>query len=339
MPDLQTDIRYIKGVGEQRAKALARLGIRTLGDLLNYFPRTYEDRTALRTLEEVLPEDTACIRAMVATEPRLSHVRRGMDLVKLRIVDETGSADVTYFNQSYVRDQLKKGETYIFYGKVGGSILRKTLTNPVYERVDRAGVTTGRILPVYRLTHGISNKLLITAIESALDECGDILPELLPGDVTEKYRLPRAGFAYRCAHFPRTGPRWPWRRRRLIYEELFVLSCAMHLLRAKRERAAGQRMEKPDMGEYYASLPYSPTAAQRRRWRRLWRIWLRESACPGSSRATWAAARTLVAAAFYGAFGRAGTRGPSWRPRRFWPSSILPPSPPFWSPWACAWGC
>jgi len=264
MPDLQTDIRYIKGVGEQRAKALARLGIRTLGDLLNYFPRTYEDRTALRTLEEVLPEDTACIRAMVATEPRLSHVRRGMDLVKLRIVDETGSADVTYFNQSYVRDQLKKGETYIFYGKVGGSILRKTLTNPVYERVDRAGVTTGRILPVYRLTHGISNKLLITAIESALDECGDILPELLPGDVTEKYRLPRAGFAYRCAHFPPDWPTLALARRRLIFEELFVLSCAMHLLRAKRERAAGQRMEKPDMGEFYASLPYSPTAAQRR---------------------------------------------------------------------------
>ena len=202
MPELHSDIRYIKGVGEQRAKSLARLGIHTLGDLLNYFPRSYEDRTVERPIAEVLPEETACIHAMVATEPRLTHVRRGMDLVKLRIVDDSGSAELTYFNQSYVRDQLVKGETYVFYGKMGGSLLRKTMANPVYERADRAGVTTGRILPIYRLTHGISNKLLITAEESALEACGDMLPELLPGRITARYALPKAGYAYRNVHFP-----------------------------------------------------------------------------------------------------------------------------------------
>jgi len=264
MPDLTSDIRYIKGIGEQRAKSLARLGIRTLGDLLHYFPRTYEDRTVFRPIGEVLPEETACLRAMVATEPRLTHVRRGMDLVKLRIVDESGSADVTYFNQSYVRDQLVKGESYVFYGKMGGTLLRRTLTNPVYEREDRAGVTTGRILPVYRLTHGISNKLLITAMESGLEACGDMLPELLPGDVTARYSLPKVGFAYRNVHFPPDFPTLALARRRLIFEELFVLSCAMHLLREKRERAAGRRIPTPDMEEFYASLPFAPTAAQRR---------------------------------------------------------------------------
>ena len=264
MPDLTTDIRYIKGIGEQRAKSLARLGIRTLGDLLHYFPRAYEDRSVFRPLSEVLPEETACIRAMVATEPRLTHVRRGMDLVKLRIVDDTGSADVTYFNQSYVKDQLVRGESYIFYGKVGGSLLRKTLTNPVYEREDRSGVTTGRILPVYKLTHGISNKLLITAMESGLDACGDMLPELLPGDVAERYRLPRVGFAYRNVHFPPDWETLALARRRLIFEELFVLSCAMHLLREKRERADGVLIPPADPEEFYASLPFAPTSAQRR---------------------------------------------------------------------------
>ena len=78
MPDLTTDIRYIKGVGEQRAKSLARLGIRTLGDLLNYFPRAYEDRTAYKTIAEILPEETACVRAMVATEPRLTQDRKSV---------------------------------------------------------------------------------------------------------------------------------------------------------------------------------------------------------------------------------------------------------------------
>ena len=264
MPDLSSDIRYIKGIGEQRAKSLARLDIHTLGDLLHYFPRTYEDRSVFRPLAEVLPEETACIRAMVATDPRLTHVRRGMDLVKLRIVDDTGSADVTYFNQSYVKDQLVRGESYIFYGKVGGSLLRKTLTNPVYEREDRSGVTTGRILPVYKLTHGISNKLLITAMECALDECGDMLPELLPGAITARYALPKVGFAYRNVHFPPDFATLALARRRLIFEELFVLSCAMHLLREKRERAEGQTIPVPDWEEFYASLPFSPTDAQRR---------------------------------------------------------------------------
>ena len=264
MPDLGTDVRYIKGIGEQRAKSLSRLGIRTLGDLLNYFPRTYEDRTVTRPLAEVLPEETVCVRAMVATEPRLTHVRRGMDLVKLRIVDESGSADVTYFNQSYVRDQLQKGESYVFYGKVGGSLLRKTMTNPIYEREDRSGVTTGRILPVYKLTHGISNKLLITVMESALDCCGDMLPELLPPSVSEERALPKAGFAYRNVHFPPDWETLALARRRLIFEELFVLSCAMHLLRARREKAPGRVLPAADTEEFYASLPFVPTDAQRR---------------------------------------------------------------------------
>ena len=264
MPDLTTDIRYIKGVGEARAKSLARLGIHTLGDLLNYFPRSYEDRTTEKPIAEVLPEETACIRAMVATEPRLTHVRRGMDLVKLRIVDESGSAELTYFNQSYVRDQLIKGETYVFYGKVGGTLLRRTMANPIYERADRAGVTTGRILPIYRLTHGISNKLLVTAMENALEHCGDMLPELLPEGVTARYSLPRAGFAYRNVHFPPNWETLALARRRLIFEELFVLSCAMHLLRAKREKAPGQVIAAPAIQDFYASLPFSPTNAQRR---------------------------------------------------------------------------
>ncbi len=264
MPDLQTDIRAIRGIGEQRAKSLARLGIATLGDLLHYFPRSYEDRTAIRPIGEILPEESACIRAMVAGEPRLTHVRRGMDLVKLRIVDESGSAEVTYFNQSYVKNQLIQGEEYVFYGKMGGSLLRKTLTNPIYERADRAGVTTGRILPVYKLTRGISNKLLIACMETGLDECGDMLPELLPEEILERYQLCRVGFAYRNVHFPPDFPTLELARRRLIFEELFTLSCAMQLLRGRRERARGQIIPAPDLEEFYSTLPFSPTGAQRR---------------------------------------------------------------------------
>ena len=264
MPELSTDVRYIKGVGEQRAKALARLGVRTLGDLLNYFPRAYEDRTAVRPIAELALDETACVRAMVAAEPRLTRVRRGLDLVKLRIVDESGSADVTFFNQSYVRDQLVPGESYVFYGKAGGNLLRKTFTNPVFEREDRAGTVTGRILPLYRLTHGISNKLVVSAVECALDACGDMLPELLPAEITEQYALPKVGFAYRNVHFPPDWETLALARRRLTFEEFFVLSCATQRLRAQRESVPGERIPTPDVKEFYAALPFSPTRAQRR---------------------------------------------------------------------------
>ena len=264
MPELSTDVRYIKGVGEQRAKALARLGVRTLGDLLNYFPRAYEDRTAVRPIAELAVDETACVRAMVATEPRLTRVRRGLDLVKLRIVDESGSADVTFFNQSYVRDQLVPGESYVFYGKAGGNLLRKTLTNPVFEREDRAGVVTGRILPLYRLTHGISNKLVVSAVECALDACGDMLPELLPAEITEQYELAKVGFTYRNIHFPSDPHSLELAKRRIAFENLFVRACAVQKMRETQQQVKGQYIPTPSMEEFFDSLPFSPTGAQRR---------------------------------------------------------------------------
>ena len=264
MPELSTDVRYIKGVGEQRAKALARLGVRTLGDLLNYFPRAYEDRTAVRPIAELAVDETACVRAMVATEPRLTRVRRGLDLVKLRIVDESGSADVTFFNQSYVRDQLILGESYVFYGKAGGNLLRKTLTNPVFEREDRAGVVTGRILPLYRLTHGISNKLVVSAVECALEACGDMLPELLPAEITERYELAKVGFTYRNIHFPSDPHSLELAKRRIAFENLFVRACAVQKMRETQQQVKGQYIPTPSMEEFFDSLPFSPTGAQRR---------------------------------------------------------------------------
>ena len=264
MPELSTDVRYIKGVGEQRAKALARLGVRTLGDLLNYFPRAYEDRTAVRPIAELALDETACVRAMVAAEPRLTRVRRGLDLVKLRIVDESGSADVTFFNQSYIRDQLVPGESYVFYGKAGGNLLRKTFTNPVFEREDRAGTVTGRILPLYRLTHGISNKLVVSAVECALNACGDMLPELLPAEITERYELAKVGFTYRNIHFPSDPHSLELAKRRIAFENLFVRACAVQKMRETQQQVKGQYIPTPSMEEFFDSLPFSPTGAQRR---------------------------------------------------------------------------
>lgn len=264
MPELTTDIRYIKGIGEKRAEALGRLGIRTLGDLLRYFPRDYEDRTAVRPIAELLPDETACVRAMVAAEPRLTRIRRGMELVKLRIVDESGGAEVTFFNQSYVRDRLIQGETYIFYGKVGGTLLRKTFTNPVFESEAAAGTLTGRILPLYRLTHGVSNRLVMNAAECALDACGDRLPELLTARIAAQYELCQVGFAYRNIHFPADAQALKIAKRRIAFETLFIRACAVQQLRAQQKEARGKPVPAPPVEEFYQTLPFAPTAAQKR---------------------------------------------------------------------------
>ena len=103
MADLNTNVRYIKGIGEAKAKSLGKLGIATLGDLINWFPRRYEDRREIKPISQLIPGEPACVSAMIASEPKLSHIRKGMDLVKVRAVDDTGALDVTFFNQSWLK--------------------------------------------------------------------------------------------------------------------------------------------------------------------------------------------------------------------------------------------
>ena len=155
MADLNTDVRYIKGIGEQRAKALGKLGIATLRDLISYFPRAYDDRTQLRRIADLVPGEAAGVAAMVASPPTVSHIRKGLDLVKLRAVDDTGELNVTFFNQAWLKNNLRQGETYVFYGRAEGSLFRRQMTNPVVEPEGRREVT-GRIVPIYPLTAGVS---------------------------------------------------------------------------------------------------------------------------------------------------------------------------------------
>ena len=118
MADLNTPVRYLKGIGEKKALALNKLGVFSLYDLISFFPRKYEDRSRICPIAAAPEGEGVCIRAMVADVPRLSRIRRGMDLVKLRAVDDSGSVDITFFNQSYAKDNLHRGESYNFFGRM-----------------------------------------------------------------------------------------------------------------------------------------------------------------------------------------------------------------------------
>ena len=261
---LETGIRYIKGVGEAREKLMSKLGVRTVRDLIGYFPRAYEDRTRFKEINSLIPGETVCVRAMAASKPQLSHIRKGLDIVKLRAVDDSGSLDVTFFNQSFVRDAIVSGEVYIFYGKVEGTFLNHAMVNPLFERESASGVITGRIMPVYALTAGLSQKTLMNAARDAVNKCGDGLPDVLPDRVVKKYELCRARFAYENIHFPADEKSLELARKRLIFEELFVLSAAMKLLRAGRGEETGRSLELPSFDEFYGAFPFEPTGAQKR---------------------------------------------------------------------------
>ena len=263
MADLTTDIRYIKGIGEQRAKALNKLGITTLRDLISWFPRKYDDRRQAKRIADLVPGESACVAAMIAAEPKVSHIRKGMDLVKVRAVDETGVLDVTFFNQTWLKNQLIQGETYIFYGKAEGNLLRKTMASPIVEREGR-GEFTGRIVPIYPLTVGVSQLILSRSIRQGLDACADILPDVLPDQVRQDHHLCRIGYAYENIHFPEDEKALDLARRRLAFEELFFFTIGLQRLRNRRETVQVTPCKTVDMDAFYGALPFTLTDAQRR---------------------------------------------------------------------------
>ena len=263
MATLNTDIRYIKGVGEARAKSLAKLGITDLRSLLSYFPRAYDDRRSYKKIADLIPGENACVCAVIAGEPKLSRIRKGLDLIKLRAVDETGALELTYFNQSYLKNTFHTGDAYVFFGRAEGTPSRPQMTNPLFER-EGAHQITGRIMPIYPLTAGVSQSMLCKAVEQGLAACVDELPDILPEDVRLAYQLCHTRFAYENIHFPTDDEALSAARRRLAFEELFLLALGLKLLRERRTFVAGKQCKKVDLSPFFTSLPFSLTGAQRR---------------------------------------------------------------------------
>ena len=264
MLNLNTDIRYIKGIGEAKGKAFARLGVRCVGDLLSDFPRAYEDRSKVLPIARLMEGEAVCVCAMITTEPELSRIRKGMELLRFRIADASGSMLVTYFNQAWMKNRLRRGDTYIFYGKVQVTGRTFAFTNPIFEPEAEMGRVTGRIMPVYRLTGGISQRDMTQAVRRVLGEPGMTFPNALPERVERENRLCTARYAYENIHFPADMRALSLSRRRLVFEELFTLVCALSLVRGEGEVQPGIAVQPRDIAEFTATLPFTPTGAQLR---------------------------------------------------------------------------
>ncbi|MCI9352281.1 MAG: ATP-dependent DNA helicase RecG [Lawsonibacter sp.] len=258
-----TPLTDFPGVGEARAKKLEKLGLTTAGDLLAWYPRDYEDRRKVYTIAQAPLEGRVCIAAMAAEHPRLSRVRKGLELVQIKVVDDTGALHLTFFNQSYLERAIQAGEEYIFFGGVEAQGRRRTMVNPIFERADKQSFT-GRIMPVYRLTAGISNHMLASLVRQALP-CAEEIPETLPQHIRQAHRLAAMEFSVKNIHFPENEEALALARRRLAFEELFYLAVGLSFLKDRRDRGeTGLSIPLRPPEEFLALLPFAPTQAQRR---------------------------------------------------------------------------
>ena len=263
MAKLSDPITILKGIGPTKAKQFANLNIFTLEDLICHFPRGYEDRTKLVPIEKLEPDVPACFKAMVMNAPRTAHIRKGLDITKVTVADHTGRLTLTFFNQKFTAEQLQYGTEYIFYGAVSGDFIGYNMTSPVFESLDSPPVTTRRILPIYPLTAGLSNASVLKAVRQALQLC-DPPKEIIPEAIRREYGILPAERAYFAIHEPTSMEEAEMAKKRLIFEEFFIFSAGLSLMRASRAGKKAPIYVNQNLTEFCGALPFRLTGAQSR---------------------------------------------------------------------------
>ena len=263
MARLSDPVTILKGVGPTKAKQFAALNIDTLEDLICHFPRAYEDRTKMVPIGQLEVDKPACFRAVVMNNPRTHHVRKGLDITKVQVADHSARLNLVFFNQKFTAEQLQYGREYVFYGTLSGDYMGYNMTSPSFEAPDSTPITTRRVLPIYPLTAGLSNASVVKAVQQALAIC-DPPAEILPPQVLEKYRILPAEQAYYAIHQPQSMAQADQARKRLIFEEFFVFSAGLALMRAARAVKKTPAYRNMDLQDFYSVLPFTLTGAQDR---------------------------------------------------------------------------
>ena len=264
MIDLTQNVQYIKGVGPNRAALLNNLGIYTLGDLITYFPREYEDRSKIKKIEEIVAGEEVTIEATVVSEVIANRIRKNMTVLKTTVEDETGKCTITWFNQTYVKQQIKRGQTYRFFGKVEKNFTQTEMRSPVYDEVGK-NKNTGKIMPIYPSTYKLSQTAIRQAVENSLKMLENKLEETLPEYLLSEYNLEGLEESIRKIHFPHSEEERLQARKRLVFEELLSLQLALLELKGQAEIEEGICYNKEvKMSDVINQLPFHLTKAQLR---------------------------------------------------------------------------
>ncbi len=265
MVTLNTDIRYLKGIGTKRAELFNKLGVFSIGDLLRYLPRAYEDRTDIREICDIQEDESVCVRASLAGGVRSFRARTGARVIQARVSDGTGILNLTWFNAPYVQKALSGGDTYTFFGKVNrrGTIFE--MINPLIEAEGREGEKTGKIVPIYPCTKGLTQQNIRGAVKYALENLDGDITDIIPERIRNKYYLMAAEKAIRTIHQPEGFDDFEDARRTLAFEEFLVLQTGVASAKMyKGERTAPCISDVKCIAEFAKRLPFELTGAQKR---------------------------------------------------------------------------
>lgn len=264
MLDLNKDVKYVKTVGPNRVKLLNKLNIYTLKDLIEYYPRDYEDRSKPKNLYECVDGEEVLIEAMPTG--RMSEMHKGrMTISKLIVKDQTGTCYITWFNQGYLRDKFQPGRMYRFFGKISIRGSRYEMNSPVYDEIDQSK-NTGKIIPIYPLTFELKQNTLRRIIENGLLEVKGQLPETLPEYVLKDNNLWDINNTIEKIHFPVEFSDFNKARERLVFEELLTMQLALLKLKNNYENDINgiQFSKDAKMSDVINMLPFKLTKAQLR---------------------------------------------------------------------------
>ena len=256
-------VTTLHGIAGRRAEAFSRLGVDTLGSLVCFFPRSYEDWSDPKRIAELADGEDAVFVAEVSRDPSLRRKGR-LSMVRTVLRDESGAIAATWFNQPYQQSRLKKGERYLFHGRIKRKDMAFEVANPSFEEAPEEGGKGLR--PVYPLTHGLTQGVLRSTVHEALARCDGILPEPLPQPVRKEHRLAAVDFSYHRIHEPTSQEDVDLARRRLVFEELFLMQAGLRLLKLRTSRSvAALSAPRSDRTEQVVQkLPFTLTDAQRR---------------------------------------------------------------------------
>lgn len=257
--EFNAGVKYLKGVGEKRAAMLAKLGIFTLWDLLTFYPRIYEDWSKILPIKDAPMNETVCIRGIVGIRCREHRIRKGMTLYKTEVTDGESLIDITFFNNKYAAEKLEQGKEYLFFGKITGKGYYKSMNSPEFEEFN--GIEKMR--PIYPQTAGLNSRAIEKLIHTAFSVCGSF-NDPLPEDIRNKYCLMNIEQALRNIHFPGSEDLLSEARRRLIFEELFLLELGLMRLKSKNRKSTAAAMQADYTEEFMSLLPFELTGAQRR---------------------------------------------------------------------------
>lgn len=261
-----TSIRYLAGVGEKRALTFANMGIYTIRDLLYHFPRAYQNRGNIKLLGETENEETASFILTVASQPHTAMLKgKGkMTLTKFKAVDESGSCNITFFNQNYLSKIFNVGEEFRFFGKIQRKGNHFSLTSPSFESCIE-GRALPEFFPIYPLSGSLTQKYMAKIISSALDILKkEPIPDILPTELCKEQALPSVEFALKAIHRPESYEMLEKARRRFMWEELYSFALAISLSKNKSREVNAPIFKKTNIDEFYSVFPFSPTKAQKR---------------------------------------------------------------------------